>query len=163
MKTIMNYFEDVIEYPDDIALEPIPMNILWSYISSTFLNGFINYVKPLKIYVLDRYSPDKTDEINNLKSQVHTDLGQFGDDIIMLCEIEPNKYMFFWFDMDVSDCSIGRFETSDSKNIVFESLKNWLDEQKKENEGKVFQEQYDNGILNYHELPVSFIEGWVSF
>ena len=71
--------------------------------------------------------------------------------------------MFFWFDMDVSDCSIGRFETSDSKNIVFESLKNWLDEQKKENEGKIFQEQYDNGILNYHELPVSFIEGWVSF
>lgn len=163
MKTIMDYFEDTIDYPNDIALNPIPMNTLWSYVSSTFLNGFINYVTPLKIFVLDRYEPDKTEEIKNLKKQAHTKLGQFGDDIIILSKIGNNVYMFFWFDMDVSDCCIGRFETTDSKNEVIISLTNWLDEQKAENAGKEYQEMMDNGILNYHELPMSFLEGWISF
>ncbi len=153
-KTIMDYFNDEIEYPNDVALNPLPMNTLWSYISSTFLNGFVNYVEILKVYVLDRYEDDKTDAVLNLTKQCHTDLRQFGDDIILLGKIENNedslnKFMFFWFDMDVSDCCIGRFETTDNNEIVFEALLNWL--------------EYDNGILGFHELPKSFIKGWVSF
>ena len=84
IKTIMDYFDDEVEYPNDVALNPLPMNTFWSYISSTFLNGFINYVEPLKVYVLDRYEDDKTDEVLNLPKQYHTELSQFGDDIILL-------------------------------------------------------------------------------
>ena len=167
-KTIMEYFHDEVDYPRDVALNPLPMNIFWLYISHTFLNGFINYVVSLKIYVLDRYEDDKTDAILNLPKQSHTKLSQFGDDIIVLGKIEsdepgPNKYMLFWFDMDVSDCGIGRFETTDTNDTVFEALVNWLEEQKLENKGKVFEKHYDNGLLNFYELPTSFIEGWVSF
>jgi hypothetical protein len=167
-KTIMDYFNDEVEYPNDVALNPLPMNTFWSYISSTFLDGFINYVEPLKIYVLDRYADDKTDAVLNLSKQCHTKLSQFGDDIILLGKIENNedslnKFMLFWFDMDVSDCCIGRFETTDNNETVFEALVNWLEEKKAENKGKVFHESYDNGVLGFHELPKSFIEGWVSF
>jgi hypothetical protein len=113
--------------------------------------------------VLDRYEPDKTEKIKKLKRQTHTKLSQFGDDIIILSEIGENTYMFFWFDMDVSDCYIGRFETTDSKDKVIDSLTNWLNKQKEENEGKEFYEGIDNGIWGYHELPLSFLEGWISF
>ena len=163
MKTIMSYFDETVEYPQDIALNPIPMNTLWCYVSSTFLNGFINHVTPLKVFVLDRYEPDKTEKIKKLKRQIHTKLSQFGDDIIILSEIGENTYMFFWFDMDVSDCYIGRFETTDSKDEVIDSLTNWLNKQKEENEGEEFYEGIDNGIWDYHELPLSFLEGWISF
>lgn len=168
MNTIMDYFNDEIEYPQDVALEPLPINTLWSYISSTFLNGFINYVKPIKVFVLDRYKDDKTEEIKNLKPQPHTNLHHFGDDVIILAEIENHEggvkmYMLFWFDCDVSDCRIGRFETSDFSTVVIQSLVNWLDEMKKENEGRVFSQDYDNGVLNYHEVPLTWLSGWLSF
>lgn len=168
IKTIMDYFDDEVEYPNDVALNPLPMNTFWSYISSTFLNGFINYVEPLKVYVLDRYEDDKTDEVLNLSKQYHTELSQFGDDIILLGKIENNdddlnKFMFFWFDMDVSDCCIGRFETTDNNETVCEALLNWLEEKKLENKGEIFNEDHDNGILGFHELPKSFINGWLSF
>lgn len=51
----MDYFTDDIEYPGDVALNPLPMGVSYSYISSTFLNGFINYVTPVKAFVLGRY------------------------------------------------------------------------------------------------------------
>jgi len=92
MKTIMSYFDETVEYPQDIALNPVPMNTLWCYVSSTFLNGFINHVTPLKVFVLDRYEPDKTEKIKKLKRQIHTKLSQFGDDIIILSEIGENTF-----------------------------------------------------------------------
>jgi len=60
-KTIWDYFEDQIEYPRDVVSNPLPYGEVWTYISSTFLNGFINYVKPIKIFLIDRYTPDNED------------------------------------------------------------------------------------------------------
>lgn len=190
---IWDYFNEKIDYPSDVALNPIPYGTVWSYISSTFLNGFVNYVKPIACFVLDRYAEDGEligdrnftvcnagefgkwhkwegtkkqliDAIKNgSKAMAHTKLDCFGDDIILLTEIEPDKYMFFWFDMDVSDCSIGRFETTDPKETVISSVVNWLEREKTDNNGKTVTNGFDNGIVNYHGLPISFLEGWVSF
>lgn len=166
--TIIDYFDCEVEYPSDIALNPLPMNTLWSYVPSCFLNGFVNHVEPLIVYVLDRYQDNKTNEILTLKESYHTKLRQFDDDIILLGKIEHsrdslNRFMFFWFDMDSSDCCIGRFETVDSNEVVLDSLKNWLKGEVIKNEGRVFIEDCDNGILGFHELPKSFINGWLSF
>ena len=76
---------------------------------------------------------------------------------------DTNKYIFFWFDMDCSDCSIGKFETDELESDVIQSVVNWLEECKTENVGKIVEENMDNGIVNYHQLPLSFIKGWVSF
>lgn len=169
MKIITDYFDEEIEYPQYVALNPIPINTLWWYISYTFLNGFINYVTPLKVFVLDRYSKPKTKEMLQYNGKVHTDFSCFGDDIIILAKVESeydlsrNVFMFFWFDMDVSDCAIGRFETTDKPYQVFDALKNWLEAKKNDNHAKFFMEDHDNGVLNYHELPTSFCNGWMSF
>lgn len=193
MKTIMDYFTDDIEYPNEITLNIMPFGELWSYISSTFLNGFVNYSKPIACYVVDRYtSPnEKIGDRNftvcnkgefgkwhkwegtkielieaikaNQKQMGHTKLDCFGDDVILLGEISDGKYIFFWFDMDVSDCCIGRFETDDKKEDVILSVENWLKAQKDENADREFQENMDNGILEYYQLPISFLEGWISF
>jgi hypothetical protein len=197
-KTIWDYFEDNYEYPKEIAHNPIPYGVVWTYVSSTFLNGFINYVKPIKCYLADRYTSDdenisdrNIDYQNNgerdwfkfngtkkeLKEKIvsgkfemyHTKLDCFGDDILILSEIETeenetiNRYMFFWYDMDCSDCSIGKFETTDTKEQVIESMVNFLEKCKYENKDSVIKDGLDNGIINYTELPLSFLRGWVSF
>ncbi len=198
-KTIWDYFEDNIDYPSEVAHKPLPYGTVWCYISSTFLNGIINYVKPISCFVLDRYTADdenigdgnftvcnkgefgkwhkwagtKKELITAItsgeKEMYHTDMNCFGDDIALLAEIETNeedgkgRYMFFWFDCDVSDCCIGKFETTDTKEDVIQSMKNWLDETKEENKGKIVEEGYDNGIVNYSELPISFLKGWLKF
>lgn len=55
----MRYFDHDVEYPRDIAFDPLPWGIMYNYVSSTFLNGFINYVKIEKAFLLDRYGNDE--------------------------------------------------------------------------------------------------------
>jgi hypothetical protein len=141
----------------------------------------INYVKPINCFVLDRYTPNdenvgdgtKKELINAIisgkKEMYHTNMKCFNDDIILLAEIENDqndykgRYIFFWFDYDVSDCCIGKFETNDTKEEVIQAMKNWLDESIEENKDKIVEENCDNGIINYTELPISFLRGWVKF
>ena len=49
------YFKYGQEYPEKIAFDPLPWGHYWSYVSTTFLNGFINYVDIKAAYVLNRY------------------------------------------------------------------------------------------------------------
>src|SRR6266545_2290727 len=148
-KEIWSYFTETVEFPREVAHNPLPYGTVWVYISSTFLNGFINYVQPISCFVVDRYTPPdqalenkkfRMSKKNAIESIIsgkenfsHTDLHCLEDDIILLAEIEVNekdvlnKFMFFWFDCDVSDCCIGKFETADTKEQVIESVKNWLE------------------------------------
>ena len=196
-KKIWDYFDDTIEYPHNIVDNPIPYGEVWTYISSTFLNGFINYTKPFGCYVINRYTKESDDisdrntticnkgqfgkwhkfkgtkkELIDLitsgeKEVYHTEMSCFGDDIIVIGEVgddysENNgKYIFFWFDMDCSDCSIGKFKTSDSKEEILESVENWLKEDFMKN--KNHEELHDENSSGYHKLPLSFIKGWVKF
>jgi len=48
------YFRHTEEFPK-IGMDILPMGTDYVYVSCTFLNGFINYVKPLKAFVLGRY------------------------------------------------------------------------------------------------------------
>ena len=178
-KKIFDYFNNCIAYPQDVSCDPIPYGILWTYISSTFLNGFINYVEPFGFYVLNRYS-DLSDDISDREAHVqeevnrrnwfifngtkgelidkliskeysmyHTKLDSFGDDVVIISEIGEGKYMFFWFDMDSSDCSIGRFETTDSKEEIIQSIKEWINS--------------EENLNGYTDMPIEILQGWLSF
>jgi len=190
-KKIWDYFDNNIEYPHDVAENPIPYGDVWTYISSTFLNGFVNYMTPICCYVVNRYTREDEDisdrnvsvcnkgkfgnwekfkgtkkELIDLivsgeKEMYHTELNCFHDDIIIVGEIGEGKYMFFWFDCDVSDCSIGRFKTLDTKEEIIASVENWLEEEFVSN--KDHEEVHDENSAGYHKLPLSFIRGWVSF
>lgn len=73
MSDFMKYFDMDIEYPSHVAIDILPWNTLWQYISSTFLNGLINYVKPIKIFVLGRYRgwDDECDKEGDCKLRAH--------------------------------------------------------------------------------------------
>ena len=44
-KKIWDYFEHNLEYPTEIAHDPIPYGTIWTYVSSTFLNGYSKLCK----------------------------------------------------------------------------------------------------------------------
>ena len=82
-------------------------------------------------------------------------MGQFEDDVIILAyEKNTNAYWYFWFDCDVSDCSVGRFKTDLSKQQVIDLYNKELD--------RLITEGYDFQRA-YYPLNVKNIQGWVKF
>jgi len=53
--SFISYFDDEKEYPKGIVFNPIPLGILYTYISNIFLNAFINYVDIQKSFILGRH------------------------------------------------------------------------------------------------------------
>lgn len=188
-KNILDYFDKVVEFPTEQIINPFPFGELWHYVSSTYLNGFVNHITDvIAVFQIDRYTAEaeivKTSYTNELSGSTyfegtkqelrdivrqdiakfsHTDLNMFADDIIILGHISSNNYVLFYYDCDVSDCKIGKFKTSDSVDDIRQSIINYLDKEKSYNEDCVVIENMDNGIINWCELPKSFISGWVSF
>lgn len=69
------YFPIQEEYPKYVASELLPVNTLWEYVSNSFLNGIINYVAPVKAYVLGRYL--RWDEDPDTEIQIQEPPGSF--------------------------------------------------------------------------------------
>lgn len=107
-------FEFEFDYPQSVAENGVPENTLYSYISNTYLAGFINYVDPIKAVMINRYRTDgynHEEESTKINVRVHTDINTLQDDVLVAAQTE-NDYWFFWFDRDSSDCVIGRFNKS---------------------------------------------------
>ena len=127
---------DHYEYPNSkLLVQGIQPNTWFEYISSTYLNGLINYVNPVHIVLMERYTMHNEDKIkeriSELEKACHTKLGIFDDDIIILATVKDveNEYYIFWFDGDVSDCCLGRY-CPDGKVTVGEMkvmLNEWLE------------------------------------
>lgn len=157
-------FHDCEEYPDNIAERGVPQSMLYEYVSSTFLNGLINYVNPFWGCVLERYEVWKNfnieEIVNKAISQPHLKLSEFIDDVLVLAETE-NSYWFFWFDNDVSDCQVGRVEkSSTTKDSMKKSLIEWIES----HEYVERQPNTESIVGNYYEFPTKcFDHGWASF
>lgn len=172
--TFNDYFYDTVEYPTNVVGEILPINTLWSYISNSFLEGFINYVNIDCAYVLGRYQdwdaefdepivlhgahPEQKScttksevfEFITTVKQCHTKIWSFQDDVVLLSRArhDPSIYLYFWFDCDVSDCCIGRFQTHDTHEQVVEKFKKHVED---------LDFDYPS-----RELPVSCFTGWIS-
>lgn len=189
------YFPDEVDYPRlRERAEILPFGELWSYVSSSFLNGFVNSCSdkpPLRAYVFGRYTaadetpykdcddrPSYQEPPGSFKWQqvdesltkrqlfdlltrpsvlAHTRLGIFSDDVLALfySKLDDGKdcYWFFWFDMDVSDCGIGRFVTEDSQEVVVAKFDAYVSDR-------------SAAIGCEHEpwlLPTHFFTGWMEF
>ena len=113
----MDLFDQVVEYPGDIAANPFPLGVLYSYVSSTLLNGMINYVDIQAAYLITRYRAHSKNVATaakfNAGRDFHAQLSSMHDDLLILAQAsaqdDPAYWWFFWFDCDVSDCQIGRF------------------------------------------------------
>ena len=154
----LDYMPNSYEYLDPTTLDISAAGWVINYISSTFLNGWINYVNPISAFVVHRYHEleKSIDDWHNNYS-CHTDLGQFGDDVILLCKSDnKNDFWYFWFDNDVSDCSIGRF-TNDNENEVKEKFEEFVKERAED------LKSYHGGEANYFELDVRKINRCIKF
>ena len=158
----MKYFTNDEEYPSNVCDDLLPWGTFWCYVSSTFLNGFINYVHVEKAYLANRYTEmDEVIECGEhagttkrsvfdkltVNPPIHANLHAFSYDLVLLTKISEGKYMMFWFDCDVSDCCIGRFVTADTEADVIAEF-----------------DKFVNKVIPSHaEIPLNFFKGWMSF
>lgn len=117
METIFDLFDEHFEYPSNEIAEHggLPECTLYSYVSSTFLNGFINYVDIIKAFVVERYCNEWDEvipqQVKEFHQSYHSSLRKIHDDKWILAQGDRDYWLFI-FDEDVSDCSIGRIDKS---------------------------------------------------
>lgn len=133
-----------------------------NYISHSFLDGWINYVQPILAFVVCSYrSYEETSEkVEQWRKDppVHTCFSTFGDDTLLLCRGHAGEYWFFWYDMDVSDCTIGRFQTSDPESGVKELFRKFVEDRAKRTASAMTRSHNDP-----FEIDVSKLKGWLAF
>lgn len=190
-KNIFDFFDESFDYPKVVQLDEIlKPGVIYNYVTSAFLNGFINIGGPIVAALLvHRYSawdekcsfefsyqdPPRSlkwtrvganesltkREVFDLVTQTegrlcHTDLSIFRDDVMILTKTErtPNEYLFFWFDCDVSDCCIGRFQTDlPLDQIVAAMVKT----------GRDTSERYQQHPEDPTPIPLHALTGWMKF
>jgi len=85
------YFDGYdLEYPDPTQTM-LELGLWHTYISSTFLNGWINYVKPIAASLITRYQghSKNLEQVQKFHGREtpdfggHTVLGNFGDDVLL--------------------------------------------------------------------------------
>ena len=121
-KDFFELFADSEDYPENIAERGVPQNTSFQYVSSTFVNGYVNYINVKYAIMIERYTEFNIKNIRRfiswLKDQFHTKYGNFLtltagdnilDDIILFGETE-NSYWYIWSDRDCSDCCIGSID-----------------------------------------------------
>lgn len=166
---------DYIEYPGRELLLSGPRDgYNYTYVSNTYLNGFINYVDIICGYMIRRYSIydnskwlNQCNNIEALKDSPHTnisDINEF-DDIIILAESDTS-YWIFWNDCDCSDCCIGKLSKKEFHDAHHPNIDSIKKEFKKyviaclvTSTGRKFvPDTYDN-YLKY--IPPEYFRGWI--
>ncbi len=174
----MDYFSDQEDYPEP-AVDMLPVDKLYSYISTTFLDGWINYVEIKSAFLITRYREHEQNvaavaKFNGVDRQRydHIDFNaclgkQLDDDVLILARAKDRDpfdtdvdgcgphWWFFWFDRDVSDSCIGRFETTDADAIIVERFAAYAHEKSR---GMGYEHSGHPAL----ELKPSAFRGWIS-
>lgn len=154
----MDYFPLAVEYPEP-ADQPLKRGLLFSYISSTFLDGWINYVEMKRAWLITRYRAHAENVAKlaafHADTPIHPNLGALGDDVFILARSKRGDWWFFWYDCDVSDCCIGILSPwKDTDEQVLEAF----DKFAADRHGR------ENGAAEHHPplpIDVSKLRGWV--
>jgi len=128
-------FPEPYDYPDAINLLQPPEEFRFCYVSSSYLDGIVNYVKPERFFAEVAYydcydirgsgSIQPSEEIiqqeltrlnNKFESQVHSSFNDCCDNRIdfnfYLFAFSPGYWWMFYYDQDVSDCELARIRNS---------------------------------------------------
>lgn len=134
--TFWELFDDSFEYPSSQLLEGrgLAPNTVYNYISTTFLNGWINYPKIIKAVMKERYCNwdipqvflEIEDVIQKLNTVIHADWSKGPDDVHILSESDTD-YWYFWYDRDCSDSSIGTLDKNKySRELVLNLFEKYI-------------------------------------
>jgi len=119
--------------------------VMFNYVPHSFLDGIVNQLEILKVFVGNRYCnvvcPNEND--NDLEANLyfegkwqkitkksrkammdvvvqstpcHTEFGIFGDDVFILAETD-NWFWLLEYDPDTSDCCVGRFRKTEMLSV----------------------------------------------
>lgn len=154
-------FSNSTEYPDPTQIDMTRSGWCMHYISSTFLDGWINYVEPVRAFVVSRYADDFSDVKATLAAWTanppyHTEMSKLGDDVLLLAKDKASRYWFFHFDNDVSDCSIGVLDAEASARAV-DAFAAYA-----ASAARDFQKSY-GGTGEALDIPLSLLMGWVKW
>lgn len=178
----LDYFKHSIDYTVDMVSGPIACGVLNRFVSSSFLNGFINYVTPVKAFVVSHYyrwdepmdhiisiqNPPGSSKWKDFKCTTKEDAYKeliiagttfhslcdkhFNDDVAILTKCGKldirNCYLFFYYDLDSFDCSLGRFSTEDDEPLVIERFNLFI--------------KSLSSVDKPREIPLSYFNGWIS-
>lgn len=181
---IQNIFDyvDTIEYPGgELLVDGIKDGISFDYVSSTYLNGFINYVNLIDAYMIRRYKeldrviankrPPMIQSSEDLSWEDSCALIDNGiddpsiahfkftskkyDDLLILAK-QAGSYWVFWVDCDCSDCCLARMpeSTFNSEDEAKEALK--IAALQFSEPGNTEEEKIKN-------IPTRFFKGWITF
>ena len=173
-------FENEVEYMSEDLVSNFRSGTIDHYIGSTFLNGYINYVTPIKMYLLERYRTQGKSYEERVwlpftnYPDYHSDFNVLNDDVLVLAKTDSHYY-FFWSDCDCSDCAIGRqkrgaiaeqeaIEWFDryTKNLIEPKFLAYRDANR-EKFDQSEEEECSEGITGYREIPIKCFRGWVKF
>lgn len=159
-----DFFHDTFEYPDPTEHDLSKAGWRFDYISSTFLNGWINYVKPVSAFVMSRYAEDFSTVKAKLaewesKPPYHTKLHDLGDDVHILARDKGGKFWCFEYDCDTSDCSVGVLDVGDAAEAdVIEAFAVHV-----RNRAEHCARGYEHATGEALPIASTLLRGWVSF
>lgn len=152
------YFPEWIEFANPTTASLVP-GTCFSYVASTFLNGWINYVKIDRAYLVTRYA--KHAENQKALAAFHASppfhvsfAAAFPDDVHVLARDEVGRWWWFWYDKDCSDCCVGILDPrGDDEETVRHCFEAYV------NEASGRDPDEDEPAL---AIDASKIRGWVS-
>ena len=160
LRFLEKYLPGRYEYPDGPTLiRGLQDGVLFEYVSGDYLNGLVNYVAPLKAFVVNRYRedglPSEAFAAALAKIEVHANLSVFQDDVLLLARIEEQSFAYFWFARHVRDCEVGAFAVEDEAEVLrdFEAFA--------QAQSRVFGELNGRPPRCY-EIPREKLCGWIS-
>ena len=169
MKTEKNIFDMFVnlEYPDSEDLvSGLKDGVMYCYVSSTYLNGYINYVDIITSYMVRHYMNENewasSCELIDNGFDCHTNMSNADkyDDVLIFSK-SGDFYVIFWSDRDCSDCCIGKIHKSkfNSENDAISSFKHGVMSLFLFNMRDAEKDVWGKYIK---EIPSSFFKGWIT-
>lgn len=177
-------FESESQYPTLTGnTEILPVGHRYDYVSSSFLNGLVNFAgTPIAAFGIFLYHDidgpstkpvqymnpagsliwQRTDEhltrrqvfelLTESERLAHPELDKLDCNVMILFRSGEDIYWAFDFDQDVSDCSVGRFETAHTEQELIEIFR-----------ARAEQLAEAHQVKEVLEIPLSFFKGWITF
>jgi len=126
---------------DDI----LPTSALLEFVSVDVLNCYINYVE-LRSVITER-DPEEEERHISISNRFYTHFHEFGT-VIHVIASSAKHWWYFCYDIDASDCAIGRVEIA---KATLQQMKNWVHAER------------ISGRYPVVEIDTGNLQGWRSF
>lgn len=182
----MGYFDASVDYPRDYAFNPLPVGTLYCYISSSFLNAFVNNVTIVKAFVLGK-SLDWNEElrdpdsayVNVKQDHVWTRINVRTKHDIFNAITQEGAIFHSKLDNDFKDDVLVLGKAFDSDKTIYQWVFFWYDRDcsdccigKFETDAAVKDEDVveafgnfcnspDRGQYGSREIPLHYFRGWL--